>query len=128
MSGVRAKWARVQAPSWLAPIMIWYESTMRGLSINAQRAREHAVHTGHWWRHLEQPGMAPYRPVVLTEHAKERVRERCGVDPSSLDLGAMRFVDPRRHGRAVSDGSVFLVVRREKACYRAVTALSVEAP
>jgi hypothetical protein len=51
-----------------------------------QRAREYGVHAKHWWRHFEQEGMSPLRPLMLTDHARERLLERYGLLPENLDL------------------------------------------
>jgi len=123
----RARKKRLRAPFWLAPILLWYEQTMAGLTEKAKSV-EHRSHTRSWWRHFEQAGMMPLRPVVLSQHARERYTERYGADPNHLDLEAFRFTGERSPAGTliVSDGRVFLAVSREKVRYYARTALTAE--
>lgn len=121
----KARRKRLRAPFWLAPILLWYEQTMAGLT-DKPKSVEHTGHTRSWWRHFEKAGMAPLRPIVLSQHARARYMERYGADPNHLDLEAFRFTGERSLAGTliVSDGKVFLAVSREKHRYFARTALT----
>ena len=121
---------RLRAPTWLAPILIWYEQTMRDLSRwhreGDAKIGSSVVNARHWWRHFEQPGQMPLKPIVLSDHARERYIERYAADPNHLDLEAFRFMVGHavNGSMIVTNGSVYFVVSRERNCYRAITALT----